>query len=285
MVAALCHAWLLCYRQRESGDGLEDVVVPLMNVERRAMWNLRQAAWLFHHAGLDPASLLFADEVDIESLRRNGQHSILVVGQDILSTTGEAGSQCTILTDNYCEDAYDLLQNPVLRKLLLAGILLDTQNLKEYALFSMTRDSEAVQLLLAGSAPNYRYTLFHQLMQEQNATSFVEALQLNYGKDPDEIFTLSLEIVGDESSERNMEHVTRQRKSTSTSDCEVVMKSPNKNSADTESAKINKDSLNSAKDASPLSQIPVPPPGQPEKDPSGEKNKFFLFKWFGFGSK
>ncbi|KAI9087578.1 hypothetical protein K1719_030448 [Acacia pycnantha] len=277
MVAAICYAWLLCYRQRESGDGLEDAVVPVMNVERCAMWNLKQAAWLFDHAGLDPASLLFTDEVDIESLRMNEQHSILVVGQDILSTTGEAGSQCTILTDNYCEDAYHLLQNPLLKKLLLAGILLDTQNLKEYALFSMARDSEAVQLLLAGSAPNYRYTLFDQLMQEQNATSFLQALLLNYGKHPNERDRSS--------SEGNIERASRQRKSTSTSDREVVLSSPNKSSTDTESAIINDDSLNSEDSSPPPAKAPAPTPNEPEKDPPGEKKKFFLFRWFGFGSK
>lgn len=44
----------------------------------------------------------------------------------------------------------------------LAGILLDTQNLNASHKSSMTRDSEAVQLLLVGSAPNYRYALFDQ---------------------------------------------------------------------------------------------------------------------------
>ncbi|KAA0046491.1 hypothetical protein E6C27_scaffold543G00760 [Cucumis melo var. makuwa] len=29
------------------------------------------------------------------------------------------GSQCTILTDNYCEDAYHLLQTPLLKNLLM----------------------------------------------------------------------------------------------------------------------------------------------------------------------
>jgi hypothetical protein len=48
--------------------------------------------------------------------------------------------------------------------LQLAGILLDTQNLNASDKSSMTRDSEAVQLLLVGSAPNYRYALFDQRM-------------------------------------------------------------------------------------------------------------------------
>lgn len=68
MVAAICYAWLLGYRQRESGDGREYVVAPVMSVKRGTMWKLRQAAWLFYHAGLDATSLLFADEVIIDTL-------------------------------------------------------------------------------------------------------------------------------------------------------------------------------------------------------------------------
>jgi len=61
MVAAICHAWVLDYRQREKEGGV--VVAPVMNVKRGSMWKLKQAAWLFHHAGLDATSLLFTDEV------------------------------------------------------------------------------------------------------------------------------------------------------------------------------------------------------------------------------
>lgn len=65
MVAAICHAWLLGYRQKENDGGgkVSTVVVPVMNVKRGDMCKLKQAAWLFHHAGLDATSLLFTDEV------------------------------------------------------------------------------------------------------------------------------------------------------------------------------------------------------------------------------
>lgn len=66
MVAAICHAWLSGYRQRENDDGRNEgtVVVPVMNVKRGDMCKLKQAAWLFHHASLDATSLLFIDEVN-----------------------------------------------------------------------------------------------------------------------------------------------------------------------------------------------------------------------------
>ncbi|BAT76024.1 hypothetical protein VIGAN_01397700 [Vigna angularis var. angularis] len=276
MVAAICHAWLLDYRQKEKEGGM--VVVPVMNVKRGSMWKLKQAAWLFHHAGLDATSLLFIDEVDMESLLMTGQLSVLVVGQDVLSTTGEVGSQCTVVTDNYCEDAYDLLENPVLKKLLLAGILLDTQNLKSSAAISMTRDAEAVQLLLAGSVPNYRYALFDQLIQDQGTASFIEALNHSYGKSPTEC---------EENSEGKTKNKVRERKSSSVSDREPTISSSKTNSSDTRSSKAFKVSPNPVKLVTPplLSPSPAPTPQHAEKEAPRGKNKFFLARWFGFGSK
>ncbi|XP_045792106.1 uncharacterized protein LOC123886876 [Trifolium pratense] len=269
MVAAICHAWLLGYRQKENDEGGNErtVVVPVMNVKRGDMCKLKQAAWLFHHAGLDATSLLFTDEVDMESLLMTGKLSVLMVGQDILNATNEVGSQCTVLTDNYCEDAYDLLQNSVLKKLLLAGILLDTQNLKASASVSMTRDAEAVQLLLVGSAPNYRYTLFDQLMQDQQSSSFVEALNHNYWKPPEE---------SDKNNEGNMKHKVRERKSSSSERQATTTKPSSKsNSIDTK-----------VKLATPILQSPSPAASSnAEKVSSSGKNKFFLARWFGFGSK
>lgn len=37
----------------------------------------------------------------------------------VFSSCQQVGSQCTILTDNYCEDAYELLDTPILKKLLV----------------------------------------------------------------------------------------------------------------------------------------------------------------------
>ncbi|GKB54140.1 hypothetical protein Tco_0904893, partial [Tanacetum coccineum] len=129
-------------------------VVPVFNVRRGKL--LKSPAHAFHHGWcMMPAAILFANEV---------------------------GSKCTILTDNYCEDAYDLLQNTGLKKLMLAGILLDTQNLNT----ATTKDTEAARLLSVGSAPNYGNSLYDQLTQEQRDGAFVEALRHNYGKPPNE---------------------------------------------------------------------------------------------------
>ncbi|KAE8695047.1 pentatricopeptide repeat-containing protein [Hibiscus syriacus] len=259
MVAAICYAWLLDKRTKKSrGD---EVIVAVMNFRRERMWKQRQAAWLFHHVGLDATSLLFADEVDVESLMMAGQLSILLVGQDVLKTNGEVGCQCTLLTDNYCEDAYELLQTPMLKKLLLAGILLDTQNLNVYAKLSTARDAEAIQLLLVGLAPNYRYALFDQLMQDGRDSSFVEALEHNYGKPPND---------GDGDNRLGAENTP------SNSRIEASATNSDKHSNHARIPKVNK----SARPAKPGES-----PAKPAPEASRGKSKFFLAKWFGFGSK
>ncbi|RZC58770.1 hypothetical protein C5167_006076 [Papaver somniferum] len=256
MVATICYAWLLANTSKcntDQGDATwQVVVVPVMNMKRNCMWKQKQVAWLFHHFGIDATSLLFSDEVDVEALTMRKQLSTVVTGQDVLRANGEVGSQCTILTDNYCEDAYDLLQVPILKNLLLAGILLDTQNLNSTATLCTNRDAEAVQLLLVGSSTNYRNALFDLLMQEQRDSSFVEALRQNYGKSPSR-------------SDHENGETTDQRVST-------ISGISNKNENDARN--VNK-------------TVRVSPKLAPARTPEANhgKNKFFLAKWFGLGPK
>ncbi|XP_059644281.1 uncharacterized protein LOC132286043 [Cornus florida] len=273
MAAAICYAWLLENRMRMNKERVEGdgsvVVIPVMNLRRGKMWKQRQAAWLFHHVGVDATALLFSDEVDLETLMMAKQLSILIVGQDILRTNGEVGSQCTVLTDNYCEDSYDQLQTPLLKKLLLAGILLDTQNLDASAKLSMARDAEAVLLLTVGCIPNYRNALYDELMQDQRDASFIEALEHNYGKPPNESIHGSKAPVEHRISERKSPH-------------DAIRENSDKHSNNVKSAKPNTISLKSAKDKPVPAQAPAAPPPK-TTDASRGKNKFSLAKWFGFG--
>ncbi|PUZ53371.1 hypothetical protein GQ55_5G047600 [Panicum hallii var. hallii] len=139
IVAAICYAWMLSSK----ADG--QAAVPVVNMRRSRMARCRQAAWLLYHVGIDTSALLFADEVDMDGLIMGQRVSLLVVGQDVLKSKTEVSSVCTILTNTYCEDAYSLLESLDIKKLLLAGILLDTSNLSKKC---SNRDSDAVQLLL-----------------------------------------------------------------------------------------------------------------------------------------
>ncbi|CAI9112771.1 OLC1v1013263C1 [Oldenlandia corymbosa var. corymbosa] len=277
MVAAISYAWLLEYRMRANNmeerdqEGVDgEIVVPVINMRRGKMWKQKQAAWLFHHVGIDASALLFSDEVDLETLMMSRKLSILIVGQDILKTNGEVGSVCTILTDNYCEDAYDLLETPMLKKLLLAGILLDTQNLNVSMKLCTTRDSEATQLFLVGSSPTYRNSLFEKLMQDQRDGAFSEVLEKNYGRP---------------SSERNSskEPSPEQQVSDKIFDHGVVV--PNVDKIPKEVKRTNADT-NTLKQGKPTPPPAKPPtPAKAAADASRGKNGFFLAKWFGFGSK
>ncbi|CAO2196518.1 unnamed protein product [Urochloa humidicola] len=171
IVAAICYAWMVSNK----GDG--QAAVPVVNMRRSRMERCRQAAWLLYHVGVDASALLFADEVDMDGLIMDQRVSLLVVGQDVLKSKAEVGSVCTTLTNTYCEDAYSLLQSLDLKKLLLAGILLDTSNLSKKC---SNRDSEAVQLLLFGTSEHMRHELFQQLMLDHNDRSFVEYLKNTY---------------------------------------------------------------------------------------------------------
>ncbi|KAG0502991.1 hypothetical protein HPP92_003063 [Vanilla planifolia] len=182
MVAAICYAWLLEKQRLSERRGLgikEEIVLPVINRRRAKMWEHKQAAWLFYHLGIDASALMFSDELDLECLLMGRQCHLLVVGQDVLRTNGEVGSICTVLTD--CEDAYSLLVTPILKKLLLAGILLDTQNLSSANCFT-SRDVKAVQLLLVGFSPAYQDFLFEQLMQDHGECSFLQAFSQHYEK-------------------------------------------------------------------------------------------------------
>lgn len=68
MLSAICYAWLLGTKMRNNkegveGDGSSVVVLPVINVRRGKMWKQRQAAWLFHHVGVNAKALLFSEEV------------------------------------------------------------------------------------------------------------------------------------------------------------------------------------------------------------------------------
>lgn len=178
MMAAIGYAWLLEHSATQQAWN----PVPVINTTRQKMWGHREAAWLFYHSGLDAQNLLFCDEVDLECLVHARQLSIVVIGQDALKTEDEVASLCTILVEEYKEHAYELLQLPYIRKILLAGILLDTQNLDSTAVYFTTRDRVAVDLLLVGCSQYYRYALFDELIQNHSDSSFEEAMRDIYGE-------------------------------------------------------------------------------------------------------
>ncbi|KAJ9567887.1 hypothetical protein OSB04_003853 [Centaurea solstitialis] len=275
MVAAICYAWLVDARMRtkrnavvvEDDGGAVELVVPVLNVRRgRCGSSGRRRGCFIMLVLMPPPSFSLMSVglefvilgIELEILMMNKQLSILVVGQEILKTDGEVGSKCTILTDNYCEDAYDLLQNPILKKLMLAGVLLDTQNLNT----ATTKDTEAARLLSVGSAPNYGNSLYDQLTQDQRDGAFFEALRQNYGKPPNENNLDSKSPAEERLPERKHQ-------------------SPKTFEKGSRKDQIQAKPEPSAKPKPPTKQTPSPAKSGDAPREKG-KNPFFLAKWFGF---
>ncbi|MBA0576882.1 hypothetical protein Golob_024480 [Gossypium lobatum] len=132
----------------------------------------------------------------------------------------------------------------------------------------MARDAVAVQLLLVGSVPNYRNALYDQLMQDERDNSFIEVLQHTYGKPSNDGVDDTVYMM----SETKSPSISRREASATHSD---------KTSNDARSAKVNKSPSKPAKPGA----IPVKGGTDSIAEASRGKNKFFLAKWFGFGSK
>lgn len=276
MMAAIGYAWLLEYSATQQVWN----PVPVINTTRQKMWEHREAAWLFYHCGLDARTLLFCDEVDLESLVHARQLSIMVIGQDALKTEDEVASLCTILVEEYKEHAYELLRLPYIRKILLAGILLDTQNLDSTAVYFTTRDRVAVDLLLVGCSQYYRYSLFDELNQSHSDSSFEEAMRDIYGEPPSN----SAVGKGDEEDEedecQNLRTDSKDMMASSETDVAVALQHEDGSSCLNanlfDDPVFHPETSLAKSDVSQLSSLSL----------SGRNSKinWMVAKWFGFGS-
>ena len=65
MVAAMAYAWFLKNTvPKVTGETWH--AVPMIDMPRHQMHKHKSAAWLFDACGIDPAALLYADEVALE---------------------------------------------------------------------------------------------------------------------------------------------------------------------------------------------------------------------------
>ncbi|KAL3689757.1 hypothetical protein R1sor_016066 [Riccia sorocarpa] len=163
IICAICYSYYL--EKRSQGPGRWNVV-PLMNFSRWRMVQNLDAAWLFDACGLDGEALLFANEVDIEGLSRGGITTrTLFVGDQILRKSDEIGSCCTLLAETFIRDADELWarSGSIIKTLLLAGLLMDTENLRKgTSSATSTREHRILLHLLTGSACLDRLVLYER---------------------------------------------------------------------------------------------------------------------------
>ncbi|KAI5072021.1 hypothetical protein GOP47_0012127 [Adiantum capillus-veneris] len=165
MIAALCYAWTLHHSKTNQMDGWERV--PVMTITRNYMWNYKQLAWLFEQAGLDTKALIFINEVDLDAIADTvGEYRISTIGQEIIRPRGEVASYCTLVAESFFKDVEGALQAKCIRILLLAGLLMDTDNLDSN---SVELDIKVVLFFLLNDMPikqGHESKDFHKIMCE-----------------------------------------------------------------------------------------------------------------------
>ncbi|KAG0561728.1 hypothetical protein KC19_9G086500 [Ceratodon purpureus] len=176
MVAAMAYAWFLENTvPKVTGETWH--AVPMIDMPRHQMHKHKSAAWLFDACGIDPAAMLYADEIELGSLIAAGRVKTSIIGQDVLVTRNEVGSVCTLLGEKLVAEAQCLLEPRYMKTLLLAGILLDTENLD----FASMRDTEMTTTLLVGSGSLGRNGFFDQLREVEDDDRVSKFISRNYG--------------------------------------------------------------------------------------------------------
>jgi exopolyphosphatase len=170
MASAVSYAWYL-YLNNSSEN-----VFPLINIPREDFKLRTEAVYLFKEAGVEVDQLLFAEDIDLETLKRDGNLKLVLVDHNKLASSQSGleksvslildhhadeksypssavtdirpvGSAATIVSESFLKDQKDSIAGP-LGTLLLGTILLDTVNLDPEAGRVTDDDAKAAAALV-----------------------------------------------------------------------------------------------------------------------------------------
>ncbi|MCK5674656.1 MAG: DHH family phosphoesterase, partial [Spirochaetales bacterium] len=170
MASAVCYAWYLYLSDKNQSS------FPLINIPRADFKLRTEAVFLFKEAGVDIDQLLFAEDVDLEILNKDGNLKLVLVDHNKLASSQSGleksisaildhhadeksypasavtdirpvGSAATIIAESFFKDQKDSIAGP-LGTLLLGTILLDTVNLDPEAGRVTDDDSKAAASLV-----------------------------------------------------------------------------------------------------------------------------------------
>ncbi|ESW03307.1 hypothetical protein PHAVU_011G003300 [Phaseolus vulgaris] len=165
--------------------------VPIININRANLGSHVELKWLLDSCHIDQSSLIFADEIDLSYYDLFGSLKIVLLkGSKIASKqeklkhavvenfhcrkgdkiypwvktviTAEECSCCTAIADKFVNYSPEILASKSFSKLLLAGILLDTANLRDPGCTS--KDKYTASLLING-AGRYGCSGLYQLLK------------------------------------------------------------------------------------------------------------------------
>jgi exopolyphosphatase len=170
MASAVSYAWYLYL------SDINQSSFPLINIPRADFKLRTEAVYLFKEAGVEIDQLLFAEDVDLETLNNNGNLKLVLVDHNKLASSQSGleksvssildhhadeksypssaltdirpvGSTATIIAESFFKDQKDSIAGP-LGILLLGTILLDTVNLDPEAGRVTDDDAKAASSLV-----------------------------------------------------------------------------------------------------------------------------------------
>lgn len=188
MASAVSYAWYLHLNNETSSS------FPLINIPRADFKLRTEAVYLFQEAGVNIDHLLFAEDVNLELLHKDGNLNLVLVDHNKLASSQEdykdtissildhhadeksypsstvtdirpVGSAATIIAEFFFKNQKDSVKGP-LGTLLLGTILLDTVNLDPEAGRVTDDDSNAAEVLVEISGLDSKQ-LFDKLQFEK----------------------------------------------------------------------------------------------------------------------
>ncbi|TKY68043.1 prune-like protein [Spatholobus suberectus] len=186
--------------------------VPIININRENLGSHVELKWLLDSCRIDQSSLIFADEIDLSYYDLFGSLKIVLLkgsriaikqeklkqavvenfhcrkGETIYPwvktvTTGEESSCCTAIADKFARYSPEILASKSFSKLLLAGILLDTANLRDPHCTS--KDKYMASLLINGAGRhgcNGLYQLLRYKMHDLSSLQVGDILRKDFKK-------------------------------------------------------------------------------------------------------
>ncbi|XP_057457045.1 uncharacterized protein LOC130747988 [Lotus japonicus] len=186
--------------------------VPVININRTNLGSHAELKWLLDSCRIDQSSLIFADEIDLSYYELFGSLKIVLLKSSRMAskqeklkqavvevfhcrkgettypwvktvTTGEEGSCCTAIADKFATYSPEILASKSFSKLLLAGILLDTGNLRDPHCTST--DKYMSSLLINGAGRygcNGLYKLLRYKMHDLSSLQIADILRKDFKK-------------------------------------------------------------------------------------------------------
>ncbi|KAL2982721.1 hypothetical protein AAZX31_12G002500 [Glycine max] len=187
--------------------------VPIININRANLGSHVELKWLLDSCHIDQSSLIFADEIDLSYYDIFGSLKIVLLkgsriaskqeklkqavveifhcrkGETIypwvktVTTTEEESSCCTAIADKFATYSPEILASKSFSKLLLAGILLDTANLRDPRCSS--KDKYMASLLINGAGRygcNGLYQLLRYKMHDLSSLQVADILRKDFKK-------------------------------------------------------------------------------------------------------